>query len=70
MRGGLRITTVARTIADVAASGLAEEQLRQAIQEALQRGLVSQDELHTQAERRGGRAKKIIFDVLNQRANQ
>jgi len=55
-RGGLQVTTVSRTIADV--------QVHQAIQEALQRGLVSQEELLAQAERRGGRAKKIILSVI------
>jgi predicted transcriptional regulator of viral defense system len=63
-RGGLQVTTVARTIADVASRGLAEEQVWQVIQEALQRGLVSQEELFTQAERRGGRAKKIILSAI------
>jgi hypothetical protein len=55
---------VARTIADVAIHGLAEEQVCQAVQEALQRGLVSQEELLAQAERRGGRAKKIILSAI------
>jgi predicted transcriptional regulator of viral defense system len=64
-RGGLQVTTAARTIADVASRGLAEEQVSQAIQEALQRGLVSQEELLTQAERSGGRAKKIILPAIN-----
>ncbi len=63
-REGLPITTVARTIADVAASGLADELIRQAIQETLQRGLASRDELLNQADQRGGRAKKIIRAVL------
>ena len=63
-RGGLQVTTVARTIADVASRGLAEEQVCQALQEALERGLVSQEELLTQAERRGGRAKKIILSAI------
>jgi len=63
-RGGLPVTTVARTIADVASSGLAEEQVYQEIREALRRGLVSREELLTQAERRGGRAKKIILDSI------
>lgn len=66
-RGGLRVTTVARTIADVAAAGLAEELVRQAIQEALRKGLVSKSDLSSQAERRGGRAKKIILDELNRK---
>lgn len=64
-RGGLQITTVARTIADVANRGLAEDQVRQAIREAIQRGLVSQEELIAQAERRGGRAKKIITEAIH-----
>ncbi len=63
-RGGLRVTTVARTIADVASSGLAEELVRQAIQEALRKGLVSKDDLFSQTERRGGRAKRIILSEL------
>jgi len=63
-RGGLQVTTVVRTIADVASHGLAEEQVRQAIQEALQRGMVLQADLLTQAERRSGRAKKIILSAL------
>ncbi len=69
-RGGLRVTTVTRTIADVASSGLAEELVRQAIQEALRRGLVSTEELISQAEQRGGRAKKIILDEINQKVER
>ena len=63
-REGLPVTTVARTIADVAISGLAEEHVQQAIQEALQRGLTSKDELLNHATRRSGRAKRIIQDTL------
>jgi predicted transcriptional regulator of viral defense system len=65
-REGLPITTIARTIADVAVSGLAEELIRQAIRESLQRGLTSQDELLNQANQRGGRAKKVIRAVLSE----
>jgi hypothetical protein len=54
---------VARTISDVAASHQTEEQVRQAIQEALARGLVTPEELYAQAERRRGRAARIIKDV-------
>ena len=64
-RGGIQITTVSRTIVDVASSGLAEEQVRQAVQEAIHRGLVSPEELLTQAEKRRGRAKKIIADAIH-----
>jgi predicted transcriptional regulator of viral defense system len=69
-RGGLQVTTVARTIADVASHGLAEDQVRQAIQEALQRGLVSQEDLLTQAERRGGRAQKLILSAIQKEAEK
>lgn len=63
-REGLPVTTVARTISDVAAGHLPEEQVRQTIHEAISRGLVSPEELFVQAERRKGRAKWIIEDTL------
>lgn len=63
-REGLPVTTAARTIADVAAAGLAEEQIQQAIHEALQRGLTSKEELYVQANSRGGRAAQIIHNTL------
>ncbi|MBI9049991.1 MAG: hypothetical protein JEZ00_11260 [Anaerolineaceae bacterium] len=58
-REGLQITTIARTLADVASSGLAEELVLQAIDEALHLGLVSNEELSLQEERKGGRFKGI-----------
>ena len=64
-REGLPVTTVARTIADAATSQLAEEQVRQAIHEAIARGLVTPDELHTQAKRRKGRVQRIVDSLLN-----
>ena len=63
-REGLPATTVERTIADVSISGLAEELVRQAIQEALERGLTSKDQLLSHAKRRGGRAKRIVQNTL------
>ena len=68
-RAGLPVTTVARTIADVAISGLAEELVQGAIQESLQRGLTSQNELLSHAGRRGGRAKRIIQAALSEGLN-
>jgi len=65
-RNGLPITIPARTIADVANSGLAEELVYQASQEALQRGLATQTEFQTQADRQKGRTKQIIQSVLEQ----
>jgi predicted transcriptional regulator of viral defense system len=64
-REGLVVTTVARTIADVAASYLAEELVYQAIREAIARGLLTEEELHVQAKRRKGRAKRMIEQILN-----
>lgn len=63
-REGLRVTSVARTIADLAASGLAEEQLRDAIEASLARGLTRAEDLWSQAEKRGGRAARLIHTVL------
>jgi predicted transcriptional regulator of viral defense system len=63
-RQGIPVTTAARTIADVAVSGLAEEQVVQAIREALQRGLTTPDELMAQATSQGGRAERIIHQML------
>jgi predicted transcriptional regulator of viral defense system len=57
---GLRLTTVERTIADVAARGLADEQVTLAIREALERGLTTKRRLAAQALRRRGRARHII----------
>lgn len=63
-RAGLPVTTPARTIADVAASGLADELVRQAIGESLRRGLVTRRALEVQAERRKGRAATLILEAL------
>ena len=63
-REGLPVTTPARTIIDLAASGLAEEQNRQAVFEALRQGLVGKDELLAMASQRGGRAERIIHQIL------
>ena len=63
-REGLPVTTPARTIIDLAASGLAEEQIRLAVFEALRQGLVSREELLVMASQKGGRAKRILSQIL------
>jgi predicted transcriptional regulator of viral defense system len=63
-RNGLPITTVERTLVDLIKTGLAEEIIHQAIQEALQRGLTNREKLLGQAKRAGGRAFKIVFEAL------
>ena len=64
-REGLSVTTVARTIADVSASHLPEEQVRQAIQEAISRGLATPEELRIQAARHRGKMKLIVDQVVD-----
>jgi len=61
---GLPVTTVARTIADVATSGLAEELVIQAVQQAVERGMVSKVDLESYAEERGGSTRRWIHRAL------
>jgi predicted transcriptional regulator of viral defense system len=63
---GLPITTVPRTILDVAASGLADELVIQAVHQALERGLVLADDLRAAAGYRGGRARGLIRRALRE----
>lgn len=61
-REGLPITTVARTLADVSTTGLAKEQVKLAINEGINNGMVTMGMLWDQAEKRGGRFKKILTE--------
>ena len=63
---GLPVTTVLRTLVDVAAAGLADEQVQQTIQEALRRGLVSRESLLRLTVSRGGRIKQLVDEVLGE----
>ena len=65
-RDGLAVTTVPRTIADVAAAGLAAEFVIQAVQQAIDRGLVGPNELRNAREKYGGRAAPIIAQALQE----
>jgi len=60
-REGLPVTSVPRTIADVASAGLSEDHVARAIREAFQRGLATKEALLHQARRRGGRAKRLMW---------
>ena len=66
-REGLPITTVARTLADVSAAGLASEQVKLGIHQAIQRGMVTMKMLWEQAERRGGRFKQLLAEYERER---
>jgi predicted transcriptional regulator of viral defense system len=59
-REGLPVTTPARTIMDVATSGLPEDQLIKAIQQAITRGLVSMDDLISVSSQRGSRVRQLL----------
>jgi predicted transcriptional regulator of viral defense system len=65
---GLPVTMVPRTIADVAASGLADELVLQAIRQAVQQGLATADSLLVCAHRRGGRMRILVEQALKERA--
>ncbi|MBN1314239.1 MAG: hypothetical protein JXA42_02185 [Anaerolineales bacterium] len=70
VREGLPVTTVVRTIVDLARSGLAEEQIHLAIQEALQRGLTTKEDLFLQANRYGGRAALLIHKAIKEAGDE
>ncbi|MBM4459636.1 MAG: hypothetical protein FJ011_18055 [Chloroflexi bacterium] len=63
--GALRMTTVARTIADVAFDSLADDLVIQAVQEAVSRGLASAEELLDAAKRRGTAVTGLIQRILD-----
>ena len=63
---GLPVTSVPRTLVDVAAAGLADEQVRQAIYEALRRGLVARESLLQLSASRGGRIKRLVDQALRE----
>ena len=65
-REGLRVTTVSRTIADVARSGLSEDRILQAIEEAIDRGLIGARELTDTANKYGGRSERIVNRFLHE----
>lgn len=65
-RQGLPVTTVPRTLVDVLRSSVAEEWVRQAVQQALARGLVSAAALHTAAQQRGGYIVAVIQSALEE----
>ena len=61
---GLPVTTVARTIADVALAGLSDELVAQAVQEAVAQGLALSEDLERAAARGGRRVAQIVSQAL------
>lgn len=65
-REGLPITTPSRTIADVITNGLDRDLVRQAVNEAIKKGLMTNAQLLDQADRRRGQVKMIIQEILEE----
>lgn len=63
-REGLPVTTPSRTITDVIANSLGRDLVRQAVEDALRKGLTTRAQLLEQANRCEGRVKKIIQEIL------
>jgi predicted transcriptional regulator of viral defense system len=63
-RHGVRLTAPSRTIADVAAAGLAPDQVAAAVSEALRRGLTTPALLREAARSRGQRVRRLIEVAL------
>jgi len=63
-RHGLPVTTLPRTLVDLIRSGVDVEWIRQAVRQALERGLVSETTLQKEAHRRGGQVAVIIHQAL------
>lgn len=64
-REGLPVTIAARTIIDVIANGIGEEQVTKAIHTGIRQGLIDIEELRSMALKRGGNVLRIIDKILN-----
>jgi predicted transcriptional regulator of viral defense system len=67
-REGVRLTAPARTILDVAESGVAPEQVVRATRDAIDRGLTTPAVIRAAAESRGRRVKHLIETALSRSA--
>jgi len=63
---GLPVTTIPRTIGDVAVGGMAAELVIQAIRQAIQQGMSTQKAILAIAEQRGGRVRRLIEIALKE----
>lgn len=63
-RDGLRLTNAARTIADVAESGLALDQVERAVLSAIARGLSTTRQLRAAASNRGLRVQRVVENAV------
>ena len=65
VREGIRLTSAARTILDVAEAGTAPEQVELAIRQAIARGLVTRQQLEQDARRRSRRVLSLVQSALH-----
>jgi len=65
IRDGMRVTGAARTIADMARTGLPPDQLSTAIRQAIARGLTTRDQLLSAAHKQGTRVSQLIRSLLD-----
>ncbi len=65
-RGAVRVTSPERTLLDVAKAGIGQEQLRMAVRQALERGLVTANSLQRAAERYGGRGRTLLEQAVKE----
>ena len=63
-RQGLPVTTLPRTLVDLVRSGVAEEWIHQAVQQALERGLISEEALRREVTQYGGKTANFILSIL------
>jgi len=61
---GLPVTTVPRTIADLATNGLADELVEQAVRQAVAGGLAQPEDLEVAADLRGRRVSQLVRHAL------
>jgi predicted transcriptional regulator of viral defense system len=61
---GIRVTTPARTLLDVAEAGGAPDQVSFALAQAINRGWIDRNSLRLQAAQRGSRVSRLIDDAL------
>lgn len=66
MRDGVRVTSPARTIVDVADSGGAPEQVIAATRQAIERGLTTQARIRAAARSRGHRIRNLVETALSE----
>jgi predicted transcriptional regulator of viral defense system len=64
--GGIRVTTAARSIIDSAETGTAPEQIMEAVHQALERGMTTENQLLGAARQNGGRVAQLIQHAIEQ----